>query len=689
MKHHRLLAAVALLNIFCLTAMAKDLTARLGTWDVIYNQTSHTFSFQRGGRNILSSSKPEASLQIGETESLISTADFDKVALRESKDATTACFSFTGRKTGETGMDLVFCTQGDALLARLTLCSKGIVGSNYMAPIATVAPNRFDGQECRILKVPFDNDGFGRYLFCRLDTAVTSYEVCAIFDGMTRHGLVVGSVEHDHWKSAVQVDAEQGNVIKSLKAFSGVSTEETRDVLPHGSLQGSRVSSARFLLAEADDWRDGMELFASACTMRQPGRRTWDGGTPFGWQSWGVMATKNNLKVDMATADYLAYILRPAGFAGSDGMQIMSIDAWDNLNAEQKLQLTAHCSKQGQMVGLYRSPFCLWWGEHDNLERPLYNGCKYSASECVLTAKGQPLRYDGAFCLDPTHPAVKDMISRDMEEARRLGFRYVKADFLCNGCIQADKYYDKEVRTAVEAYNAGMKHFMEQCRLDDGSEMFIALSISPIFPYQYANSRRIACDTWGKISHSEYAMNAIGGGWWTNGLYQRNDPDHIVLVGNDKEKETEGENRARLTTGIASGMLLLADNYDITDDETGCGNPSLSIDRAMLLLQNAEVNALARRIKTSFRPVYGFLPYNGKPGGADNFMVYRDRTDIVIAIVNYDIKSINGKLDLKDIGLTKAQSIRELWTGTNIPLEGNMLPYSVPAWDARLYKVEE
>ena len=149
-------------------------------------------------------------------------------------------------------------------------------------------------------------------------------------------------------------------------------------------------------------------------------------------------------------------------------------------------------------------------------------------------------------------------------------------DFTSNGMVQADSYYNKDVTTAVEAYNEGFSHFISE--VDKGEPMFIALSIAPIFPYQYGNSRRIACDTWGKIGQSEYSLNAVSGGWWTNEFYQYNDPDHLVLVGNDAEKETEGENRARITNGAVSGMVLVSDNYSL-EDKSGRGDAKLSRER--------------------------------------------------------------------------------------------------------------
>lgn len=98
-----------------------------------------------------------------------------------------------------------------------------------------------------------------------------------------------------------------------------------------------------------------------------------------------------------------------------------------------------------------------------------------------------------------------------------------------------------------------MRILSEECRKRG---IFLALSISPLFPSQYGNSRRIACDTWGTIGQTEYAMNAISGGWWTDRLYQYNDPDHLVMVeAGDQAYTTEGENRARISSGAVTGMM--------------------------------------------------------------------------------------------------------------------------------------
>lgn len=693
---------------FAAPALAKDIKTTVGSWQICYSTTTHTFSYMHDGRTIVGASAPEARYVAGGVEYNVTAADYGKAELQKTDDGQT--FYLTDKKAHE-ALHVEFTPCGDALLTRLVITSDREVASNYLAPVCLTSAQTMEGSECRMLKVPYDNDDFVRYHYNRLDGSpssegpgdggqfspssegpgevMLSYEVTALFDGVSRRGTIIGSVDHDHWKSGVEVRGTEGNTITALKAYSGVSTRETRDLLPHGSLVGREVQSARFFIADESDWRDGLEHYAAACAAIQPGRQTWTGGTPFGWQSWGVMSSHNSFEVDVAVADYYATQLRDWGFSAPDGLQIMSIDAWDNLKRDQKPLLTAHCEEMGQITGLYRSPFALWWGNESDLERPLFRGAPHKAKECVLYANGKPIKYDGAFCLDPTHPTVKQMITRDMEEARRQGFRYVKVDFTCNGMIQADSYYNKDVHTAVEAYNEGMQHFTSQCVDKDGKPMFIALSIAPIFPYQYGNSRRIACDTWGKINQSEYAMNAIGGGWWTNGFYQRNDPDHIVLVGNDEVKETEGENRARLTTGITSGMILLADNYDIADTISHCGNAQLSRERAALLLSNRATNALAQRVTRSFRPVYGYKSHNGQPAGAENMVMQVIDGTTYVAIINYGDAPMSGSLPLADLGLPAGTyNVSELWTSVS-SIAASLLTYDIPAKDARIYSISK
>ena len=239
----------------------------------------------------------------------------------------------------------------------------------------------------------------------------------------------------------------------------------------------------------------------------------------------------------------------------------------------------------------------------------------------------------------------------------------------------------------MEAYNEGMEYIRRQL---EQWGMFAAFSISPLFPHQYANSRRIACDTWGTIGDTEYSMNAISGGWWTDRLYQYNDPDHLVLVGAASQGQlnnTEGENRARYTNGAVSGMMLVSDNFSLSD-ASGRGWAERSRERAQTIMLNRDINEMAD-MGRSFRPVYGYKEYNGNDSGAESFFMYHTPEYLYVAVFNYDSGNVlSGELpfSLLDIAAEDFTEVRELWTNEPVNTDEDYLPYEVPAKDARVFR---
>lgn len=697
---------LTVLFLYSLTpATAKNIIIEKGGWRITYNEQGKDFDIavSRDGKethNIICGSAPSARYDLeGKSGIEVNSRSFSHVQYKKHKVTDSfgkgVCHTFifsspvNGDNINMTQQFYIYENR-DYILTRLSLSTKeGRLCSNNLAPICSEKPCDLltPDSNNRMLRVPFDNDGFVRYNKYHIDGTMTSYEVTAIYEGESRKGVVLGSVEHNRWKSAIRISGSDNCRIDSLCLYSGAADNATRDVLQHGKIEGNEVCSALMYIGWHKDWRDGMEEYAKANTILTPRRETWQRGTPFGWQSWGVMADKNSFEADIEISDYFKNVLRPAGFCNNNGLNIMSIDAWDNLSAEQRRNLTKHCKENGQVTGTYLTPFCLWWNEEMLHSNKLFDGCEYYGYDCVIKVNGKPYKLDGAYCLDPTHPGTKQMISRDVNRIKSEGFEYVKVDFTSNGMVQADCYYDKNIKTAVEAYNEGFTHFVNEA--DKGEPLFIALSIAPIFPYQYGNSRRIACDTWGKIGHSEYSMNAVGAGWWTNIFYQYNDPDHLVLVGNDDVKESEGENRARITNGVVSGMMLVSDNYSKEHGKER-GKASLSFERAAKFLSNKEINRIAN-LGCSFRPVYGYKEYNGNPDGAEECVMLHTEEYLYVAIINYRNEVLNGNIPFERLGITNEDfiSIKELWNGETVRTTESVLPYSVPATDAKIFSFKK
>lgn len=597
----------------------------------------------------------------------------------------------------------------DYLVTDLSITGSENIRSNYLAPISTESSyfilGTTTGKETfRMLKVPFDNDGFSCYTKYRFNCATTSYEVGAAINGGNNNGVVMGSVDHDHWKSAVRMDAEKNNGSMKLCVYSGASDmrddpsqSETRDVIPHGKLVGPTISSARMFIGFFEDWRDGMEHFADLNTAIATRTYDWEFGTPIGWQSWGVLAEKNSYEANVEIRDYYQDVLKPAGFVNSKGYQIMSLDASDGHSAAQHKKFCTDCAANNQLAGCYGTPFSLWWGKNDFPRNDYieYNGKQYPTNDIVIKCNGKHVYMDGAWCRDPTHPITKKDILSYISSIAADGFKWVKLDFVNCGIVQADSYYNKNVHTAVEAYCEGMRYLMAKAK-EKG--IFIALSIAPLFPHQFAHSRRIACDSWGRIGWSSYSMNAISNGWWTDRLYQYNDPDGLVMIGaGDQFASTEGENRARITNGIVSGMVLVADNFS-PSDMSGRGSNDLSRLRAEKMLMNREINKMAD-IGKSFRPVYGNREWDGTSWiSSENFFQYETDEYYYAVIFNFtnggDMYSptnpspMKGNLPLKDLGFTwdDFNEVRELWTDEVVTVGNDALPYNVPSADVRVFR---
>lgn len=265
--------------------------------------------------------------------------------------------------------------------------------------------------------VPFDNDGFITYGSLPLSQSKSasaihasgplardtiSFEVTSIFNGGSQNGLVIGSVEHDTWKSAIRMVGSRDNrSITKLECYSGASHSATRDDKVHGSIKSTTVKSSRMFVGFFDDWRLGMETFGEANAAVVP-KREWTKGTPFGWNSWGGMSTHVNYEGVLSASDFVKEYLQGKGGFGASGVVFVGLDSyWDNLNWEQLEDFARHCIANGQVPGIYWTPFNDWFPDN---ERDIEgnNGYKYSQSH--LKVNGQKRKLYGAGLYGPYSP---------------------------------------------------------------------------------------------------------------------------------------------------------------------------------------------------------------------------------------------------------------------------------------------
>jgi len=550
----------------------------------------------------------------------------------------------------------------DYLLTDFTLqAASGNIASNYMAPVnisdATQALGTGDN---RALFVPFDNDKWIRFQSHPLNfNTLTSYETTALFNGNSRKGLVVGSIEHDFWKSAVIMNKTNDGNGYALTCYGGVADSTTRDIVPHGAKEGNTIRSPKVLLGVFNDWRTGMEAYGTANAIIAP-VRPWKKAMPVGWNSWGVLQFNLNYEKALEVSDFFKENLQPAHFVNSDGEIVIGLDSgWDSFSEEQLKDFVQHCKANGQIAGIYWTPFTDWGKRPD---ATIKEATEYTFKDVYLYVNGHPQDLDGAYAIDPTHPAIEARMKKVSDLFHRCGFQYVKIDFMAHGAINADKWYNPQVKSGIAAYNYGMqlidKYF---------GDMYINLSIAPIFPAQYAQSRRIACDAWNKIKDTEYTLNAVSYGWWINNIYKFNDADHVVL-----QQATEGENRARVTSAVVTGLFISGDDFSKGGSEEGK-------TKAKQFLTNAEVNAAA--MGHSFRPVEGTGARS-----EDQFVLTDKQGNTWYAIFNYTDNARSIQLPLDRIGLDakKHYKVRDLWSHKDIDASQTI---DIPAKDVRFLKI--
>lgn len=721
----RSILATAVLAMALTTSAAAQVEITKNDWTASYNETNNELTVKHRGRELFKKIFAETTYRLGNTQGasvVLSSADVKAeavaVEVNDPDFGAGESLRLVRRKDGVTmTQTLSFFDEHPYFIAQLTLEADNgeTVLSNrmipfaigdYTTPFSSTAANH-------ILWIPFDNDGHIDYKNFTIKgtepTEVVSCETSCVYNADDRFGLVAGAVDHDNWKNGVTITGNYMNRVTRFECLSGLSNSDTRDVLPHGSVRGKTVSSARFMIGAFDDWREGMNAFADANALVEPPAE-WHGGNPVGWSSWGAQQQYVNYDGVVESARFMKDNLFEHGFYGKDGKITISLDSFgeDNIPATRISNLAKKVFGEGttytyegttyegmnMTLGLYGGPFVIWkWAIDGKVPGTGLNGERdYTYGDMLLKVNGQPyqLGSNGGYASDPTHPAMRTHIEYAFKHYSQLGAKYVKIDFMNCGIVQGDSYYNSEITTAVQAYNYGMKIVREEA---EKYGLYLVMAMSPAFPYQYVHGRRTCCDRFSQIHESEYVMNALSYGWWFDRLYTVLDPDQLVMCKtNYLGSETDGENRVRATTGMTTGAFIFGDNFsDKVKTENGipCGEPSESRRRAVAIMGNEDINRYVRENTGAFMPVEGIGEYTTPNTSETIFQRHTDEADYV-AVFNFDgITAKNGRLSFERLGIAPSNisAIKELWFGTDITFDSEGFDYSVPKQDVRVYRL--
>lgn len=538
-------------------------------------------------------------------------------------------------------------------------------GSNEMSPVVVNGTGAVDlgaYADPRFLVVPFDNNAYYNYnAETSNGVSDTSYEVGAFYDNTSRNGLVIGSVTHDTWRTGIEFTGDANSKLDFLWAYGGANS--TEDQLPHGAVTGTKILSPVIMVGYYSDWRIGMEDFANTNAQYAP-MLAWSGPSPMGWNSWGKI--QSNLSYTNATAVEDYFHTQLPNYNNQGTVYINLDNYWTNLSETQLQDFVTHAHSQGQKAGIYWTPFIIWnWTD---LTGAVDGAPNYTFGDIVMkNPDGTPMgAIDSGWGADPTHPGTQQRIDYYINMFKTLGFDYIKLDFLIHGDLEGGSsdghFYDTTVQTGTQAYNQAMKRIYN----DIGTSMVIDESIAPVFPYQYAHTRRIAGDTYGSIEDTKREMASDSYGWWMAGrIYDWNDPDEMLLEGTETPSGTTtavpytaNENKSRVTSGAVAGFMLNGD--DVTD--------SGASPLVQKWLTNTSINGLPT-LGLNFRPV------EGNTGTSPvNVLVAQKGTTYYIAIFNYDYSNpLNTTIDLGRAGLnsTTQYKMTDLWTGATSSVTGS------------------
>ena len=537
------------------------------------------------------------------------------------------------------------------------------ISSRYICPIKanSNAVNLVGGTN--VLRVPFDNDEFISYNSESVNGSDQGYEVMSVYNNSTRNGLVIGSVTHDTWKTGCWWFGT-GNNLTQLQIYGGATGTLTHDTQVHGAVSGTSLWSPKIFVGYYPDWRDGMEQFGWANAVEN-GMMSITGGTPFGWNSYDALGSNITLSNVTENANLMCTNLINAGFANGSSPAYINFDSGNFLDSVDQSNFIATVHANGQKVGAYFTPFVYWGTAAQGSNSMMYGSSYYYSDAFLRTSSGAVQTLDGGIALDPTHPGTTNLINAYIDSYKANGFDFVKMDFLSHASFEG-QHYDPTVTTGIQGYNKGMA----EIRTRVGGTMFISESIAPIFPAEYAHSRRIACDAFGTIASTEYELNSLNYGWWQNKrIYKCVDMDVMDLGTSSIETARTVVN----ATAISGGLCL--DGSDLIN--------SSQLSLATNLLLNTGINGIARTGK-AFRAVEG----NTGTNASNAFVLINNGTNYV-ALFNYTTGTATVSVNLSRAGLsgTKNYAMKDLWTGATTSAS-NTLSATLSSSQSKIYLLQ-
>ena len=649
-----------------------------GDYSLVFDTNNGVYSVSLNDDPIIKNAHSETMID----GTVISSDDFEKheVSKDPSSGKITITHSIHSVFEGKLIQDFSF--EDGYITTVVKVSSTNEITTNYVSVLSNYK-NALVIENGTFLRIPFDNDMWEepKFIFSEeLGHTTTSYEVGAYFSTSDNTAIVCGSLSHDTWKTGVDINSEGGEIM-GFNLYGGVSNGGTRDKFTHGSITGKEVSSPIMFIYVGDSWQNGLDLFGKANAKLTPAKAS-TSDVPFGFNSWGTLGTGVDYTSMIEISDYIEKYLLSIWQKNNSAVYVNLDSYWDYINHndpscdmsnEEALEaFVKNCKNNGQKAGIYFTPFAIWATDENDLKKLKMEGSDYTYYDAALRSSDGKKLYgtlDGGYALDPTHPGTVARIEHMINYFIDLGFEYLKLDFTTHGALEG-QHYLKNVTTGMQAYNYGMEKIHTLCN----GKMFVNLSISPVFPHQYADGRRVSCDAFASADNSRHVLSYVTSCFWQKSLYAYPDPDHLIVTGSD-----EGTARIRVTSGVISGTSFI-----IGDNLSAISEGSYDHKMIMNMYGNKDIVIVAK-LGAMFVP----YEYDYVDKCADTY-IYSDGEYFYIAVFNFD--------DIEDISLPISQltgksvdelaSAKELWSGDiyRVDKDGN-LNFTVEGNDAAIIKI--
>ncbi|MCU7695006.1 hypothetical protein ACFSPU_13400 [Haoranjiania flava] len=592
-----------------------------------------------------------------------------------------------------------------------------LLESNYISPFATLAGKSnsvfVNGAKPRLLDAAYDNDNWVKYLTVDWNDKHVQgegYEFTSLYDYEKMNGIVLGNLSHNFWKTGIKykTSKDTGN-IDDLIVYGGASTEDnptlpkefggydgTHDVVPHGTMKGEQISSPLVFICYDAYIHNAYHLYGQL-NAKISGSLSWNGYAPFYWNSFGIENVLGHKGIMMPggiseVSDFISSMNNFNRYA----KPVISIDSYDQsiYTTEVLASIGKYGEKRNQEMGFYFIPFAVWTWKNSIDTAKLQHTNEYIRNVTLKDNSGKTIIYKdgdfGAFPLDPTHPATRERIIAELQNAKAINAKFLKIDFLSAGAMESTVRYKKNIRSGLEGYNYGMKMLKQLIDSVLGKDIFITQAISPMFPHQYAHARFLSTDIYSHLRDDKKKFPNYGStassmitsshlGWVHGTLLPFTNMDVIVMKNFQRNADiSEKDIKIRLYSMITLGSIF-GDGTDFRNSEAR--------RRAKKYLDNESICRF-------FSTPKAFLPLKTADGLDEDQQLsfYLPQDTLLISAFNFSVKNTyKSSFNRNRIGLKHNNYIiKDFITNNTIAVwdkDDTTFSFKINAEDAILFKL--